>query len=409
MASITRAYRAGPIAESVRVTIQRGDEVREDTLTVRVLSPATTGHAMLRLELGPLRISAATDSITGQIIAQHVRDTTAYASWRFEGPLTPTTLARYIPPVPAPQLALALGDPSADLIPQAPAITWHGATRERLAGRSIVRLTGRSRNRPVTLRADATSGRLIDLTAMIGSDDPPTRLTLTCTPIDPGAPELWLLSTAGRQRLASLAQLSPRPVPIRPGEPFPLPILLDRRAQPWLIERALASSPRTGRRPETPLAALVFFDAHDADTLDATLAEARTGLDAIGLAQQELTARANAAIEQGGRATLVRFHPLPVALIALAQARQQRTRVFEATDRAWPDEQADRVCWSPSIGLTLDRIAPGARTVLALVDASGTLVDVIPLDGRPDAQAIADELVDRAQRQAWQLAPGTGP
>lgn len=361
------AYRAGPVADEVLVTIRAGGQERQETIRVslqaRRIQPPTEPRFLL--DLGRLRLSA----IPGLAVAAQPSDSTTCVAWPFEGDPTPDDLARVLPPLPLPQLAIAFGrdDALASPTPYTPGVTWTSASATDAGAHPTSTLVGHSAAGPITMTMDARTGRLRELVAELASDPQPVTIELACRAIDPGDPGAWPIDPAGRERLASLADLGrPRPL-ITPGRPIPdLPIsTLD--GTEWSFPESAA-----------PTLILFFRVPADADRAAAIDLRVQTVMRALaGFAEPVASGASPAGAPPAQPESII-----VVAVFRLPDATRERLDALPAR-RPVP-------LFTTAASATIDRFAPGADAALVVMDPDRTLRAAVPLDGRDPASVAAE-------------------
>ena len=203
---VRAAYRAGVTTEHMRVTVRQGTSTaRRATIALRV-EPGADSAA--RIQAGRLLVQAQ----AGTVVVALDRDSGPYLQQKYDGPLSPGTLDACVPPLPIPQLALAL-TPAADSVPDlcayARAIAWDSATaepREPTAGGTFV-LSGHCTGGTLILTADSRTHRLRQVVVVLGSEPQQTRITIECLAAAGSLMEKPL-DLANRSRVESLAELA---------------------------------------------------------------------------------------------------------------------------------------------------------------------------------------------------------
>jgi hypothetical protein len=206
------AYSRKPCADEMTVKFRGpGAEQRSDRFVIR-LEPGETprsGPRRMFLDLGQLKIFADHGTLT----AINASAPGKYVQKEYKEPLTPATLAAFMPPVPLPQLALAENDlkHARSLTPYTPDVGWTSIEADTAAKppTALIQGSGPSCSSALTLNAD--TGRLLKLTATIHGRAGDSTLEMTSHPVDPGEPASWAIKTDGRERVESVADLKPTP------------------------------------------------------------------------------------------------------------------------------------------------------------------------------------------------------
>jgi hypothetical protein len=122
--TIRAAYQGKPVAEEVKVEAvsKASRDGRADRFTIRIDPGPGPTPARVFLDLGRLNVSIAGTELT----AINSSAPGVYYSVTLPGPPTPRTLAKVLPPIPAPQLAFACRDQELqrELTPYTAGITW---------------------------------------------------------------------------------------------------------------------------------------------------------------------------------------------------------------------------------------------------------------------------------------------
>jgi hypothetical protein len=342
----------------VRFRTPAGAE-RSDELVVRLhATPAGLQRALL--EMGPLRLFAGGGSVV--LVNNNVPG--KYVQRDYTGPLTAAALADLTPPLIAPELPLALGEAFTAPTPYTAGVTWAAAAIDTSIRGRFLKLSGSTPASQVVVSANPDTGRLARLTAALQSGDGASTLDLAIRPVQPGDPDSWSINTAGRTRVKSLADLKPSSAPpagaVQPGQPVPDLVFSNPDHSKWSIHTALAAT------PTPPPLALILFRS---PAIPEQGADAFRGAVAARAALQSLTDR---------------YTPAAAVVVELADFTPAK---WEDAQRAWsaaaaPSKPAAPLLWAPSAAQTIDRFAPGAQSLLIVVNPDRTLRAAIRLDGR---------------------------
>lgn len=393
------AYATAPLAERVSVKVEGADaRPRQAEFVVRATAREglmTEGSRRVRLELGPLIVVLDDATLT----AIHRQDRLGFVRAEFLRPPTMGDAFAIMPTVPLPYatlLASRIEDPQRDLaswpVPQIDRVQWH--TMQRVLPGTLVRLTGTESGRVVEAAVDTATWSLSRYVVTVGVDRP-LRIELAFSPAGPGeGPQDFIVTTEGRQRVASIADLRPTEPTIGVGARIPGVGLMNTEMRPLTLESLLerVDSSRGDSRIAPPVAVLVFFEPG----ADGASPEARAGVAAAEALRERLRQRV---VE-----TQLPSRGVAIAAIALLEV----DRFSPATIKSWgdrwnaafapPESQPQRDS-PPALLLSigerrlLTRLAPGASAAAVLIDRDQRLLASIPLDGRVnDAAAIAAEL-----------------
>jgi hypothetical protein len=264
--------------------------VRTDSFTVRIDPGDDPDHrpARLRLDLGPLRILFA----DGQMTAVSQAAPEVYFRQHYQGPITPALLARVLPPLPLPQLALAAlhGDAFSSPTVYTPDIHWVSGTLEADGRPAIMTMIGSGPSGNVEVTANAETARLTRMVLQIRSAGSEAPMVLTMRAIEPGDPETWSIDIGARRAVDSLSELRPsaRPGPLAPGREVPDLGFTAPDNTRWSLYSALRAAQATappGRTP-APFALLLVRIPAEQDLVKPRLQEAAAALDIVRAHQQ---------------------------------------------------------------------------------------------------------------------------
>lgn len=419
LAEVRDAYRAGPVAERVRVTIHPdGKPAWHDEFVVRLDAGKAKDRsgASLGLEMGDLRVWAS----AGRVIGAHQRDQKSCFVSEYAGPLTPGALSQALPPIPVPQLAFMTLDPEADspllgrdLTPYTPLIVWEAAAADDSAGAALLSIRGHtapSITRPtagkVLLAADLKTGRLIRFTADLEQG---AQLTLDFEALSPGDPGAWAIDAEGRARVAHINDLKPRPGDVTVGKAVPDMLLSDIQTKPWNLLTAF-SVPRG--EPESSaadfLVLLLVCEPREADApkdpapppVPAALDDAAAG----DLAIRAVTARLDRErlLRTAGDHALLPPKVAARTVFIVRKADSRAPAKVKAASARW----GDGLLWSASRETTIDRFTPGDDTAIIVIRPDRTLAGIIALAGRAAKQNEIESELSAVVSGAVDAAPG---
>ncbi len=386
------AYSSGPTAEvvTVKATLRTADrnESMTQSFVVR-LNPDPEGGALREalLELGNLRAYFG----DGRLLVTSTAAPEMYYSAEYEPPLTAGTIASLLPPVPAPQLALAAGgDQPITLTPYSPGVVFATASAFTRARPPFMTLSGASHYGPVSLTADVQTGRILRFTCETARPQP-SIIELTCRVLDPGETESWRPRVDERERVLSLADLRPTPpLPLRVGDRAPEITLSRPELGVWSLRAALAAAPEQS-------VALVFW-RWSAEPELARLAarDAAAGLKAL----QAL----------GAGSAGVDLLVVPAVVIELGE---YSGAALESAVATWvgerpgsePGEEQRRLLWSNSAARSIEPFSAGAHAVAVVVGPDRVIRAIVPLD----AAAENGQELARTVRELLTPAPVPAP
>jgi len=376
----------GVWAERTTLEFQRADETGQvsrvrETVVVRAFRRA--GQVSVRLELGPLRIHAASDGMAGSVVAWHTGDETACVIREFEGPLTLDRLRELAPPMPAPSLELFFGSqPLASIVGD---INWQWASRERLGASRVVRLHGDASSQPgqrllVRLDIDEASGLVRAFEAQTGGQGPGSIISAVAQRIEAGDPDRWGIDTDDRRRLGALAELRARPAAVRVGDPAPDIVLQQVGGGAWAPGLSLEDASPVDPRPR----AILFVRVQpDASARADRMQHARVVVERLSREMANLPA----SIRDPDRP---RVHAaLLIDLDLFTQDLLDEVAGVVVPESLAGAEHLGATLWGVSAAGAIDRFAPGAGMALILLDPRGRVVLSEVVTTETDARDLA--------------------
>lgn len=336
------------------------------------------------LEMGDVWV-AAEGGPSGSVTAVHARNEETFVRAAVDGELRSAHLAEVLPPVPLPQLDLALGDEEAfghrDLTPYAPRIRWLSAVVDNAADPRRITLTGRTIHGVVSLVTDAATGRLVEFACDAGpADESGQQVVVVVRAREERPPQwsAWPLNVEGRRQVASLRDLAPtRPTQLRPGTTITGLPLLTPEGAPWSLASDLGP---IGGEPAA-LVLLLVRSGRESGAPEAVAAAARS------IAQRAEEARTG--VGPPGLGDWPRVSVRPVAVISLAE------RDFDARLRRAAEALGPGLLWTISSAATIDRLAPpDAPAALMVIDSHRTMTASLPVDDSTTPEAVDAFLTD---------------
>lgn len=197
---LRRAYRDSVRAEQVDVTVDDGLSRKTETLVVR-----TWPGQKFELELGSVRVWSE-----GTVIrAIHTANAGVYFERAIGDKVVLDVLGELLPPIPAPQLDLALGSASEtdSLMGYVKKIHWE--TGEITDARTVrLSARGRAEDASVNVQAVGDPPRLSNVA--IELDDGRVKLTCVIAPTGESAKEAPGVDVSGRRVVNALTELTPK-------------------------------------------------------------------------------------------------------------------------------------------------------------------------------------------------------
>lgn len=373
-------HRTCLIADRATVTLTLADGTsRTERLTVRVWAG---GGGLVAVETPSLVAWFE----PGSAAAAHTGDATTAVAWPCPDRVDSGEVARRLPALPLPQIALALDDLHSPLALTAytPRLEWLGAVVDRTRGATTVRLVGRTPTGRAAI--ELLRGRLVSYTADLPAADGIATLEVAFEPIEPGDHDAWRVDTRGRRLITSLSGLAALERPLRIGDRMPIVSLYSGAAE---VRRVLDAS---------YTALILVRDPSDAawwsEGEDEAFASARAGVEGVVGFRRELTRRSFRSPRVGGMSGIPRVETLVVVLLEAGGASVGRFASYHERWRADGGQAAEQLVWSPARRLTLDRIAPRSPAAVVLMKRDRSIVAVVELPAKADdvARSFVDAL-----------------
>lgn len=335
--SLRRAYHKRPIVESVEVEARTPSERRRESYVFR---GNTRGE--VRLELGDLLIW--TDG--PRLLAVHRLNAGVYFEAELEGDDRAAAVRAVLPPLPVPQLDLALQRIEAGSAAWNPGLAcgggsgWTDAETITLGGKPGNALRSSD---PECRRSAVCLGqppRLLAVQSSVSKDGVETTVRATVTKLDEAVGRLDA-DLRGRERAASLGELRAEAGDVRRGVAMP----------EFVVEPLKRDGAKPGALVPAGKPVLIVIAAGMDDAAERT---ARSLRAAAGSAKVEFRLIAAAPIVD----------------------TPERRALFDAARRV--DDRGAWVSYSPQT--TLRRLTSSSPAAMALVDSSGLVLAVEPLN-----------------------------
>ena len=413
LARISGAYREGVCADRISLVATPYPMI-EGPLPARAIRRAvaivrtarsTAQPPMAKLELGELRICAQPGTIT----AVRQGDREHAARFAMDGDPTPSKLARHLPMLALPQLALALGhDTSEPLTSLTGVVTWESAESIAAGSRRLLVVRGKSATHAVVLTALASTGRL-DSFEITPIDVTGAKIVGRCSAIAPGDAATWGIDLASRAIVKTLSELRATPGVIEPGATILDPPLQTMDLRAWSLLGELR--PRSGQRPAAAAMILFTRDASSAmvESAMAGVLRAEVALDLEAAAPTPLESGAGLTAPPSllslGVACLARDGFDAAALSKIGEAWKEGSRAVLARVLPGATPEPVLLTWTGASDELLGRLAPGAACAVVIVGEDLRLLGVIEPEGKAGEDAmIADQIRAIAGELRWPIS-----
>lgn len=418
LADAAGAYRAGPVAERITVSVRRvagglaadlavapaaagrasvirdrAERRAEIVLRLWPPAPGGAGDGAIALELGELHAVFSAGEVT--VISE--RGDEVYYRAGYELPLGADDVHQLLPPLPLPQVDLALPPPGSpalpvSLTPYAPRIVWGGAVVDDLEHPTRVILRGRTTHGAVVLTTHPETGRLIEFACdLAGPDGDGVRPVLIARvePLPAPAGPAPVIAVEGRRRVESISALAHRPSRAMAGRLVTGLSLRTATGEPWSLTDAFA--PRAGERGPDRVALLLVRSAQGDGGEGDVPASVRAAVGALTRLAERSALDGAWGVRWWGA--------LVVEGEGAAGTTPPEALAAAAAEVGLP---AGRALWTRPADGTLDRYAPGADAAVLVIGQDRRLVGAVALDGESDPAEAAAEI----ERLLW---PGATP
>lgn len=345
VAQFRKAYHRRAFVESIEVYVTTPSQRRRETVIVR-----GNIRGEVAIDLGDL--SLWTDG--PKLLAVHRLNARLYFDAPLEGTDRAASVVAQVPPLPVPQLALALQSPDAPasswiVSPICRPLRWDGASAFTRAGRPCVELSATGESCAAAVVGAGDPPRLREVRSELHRDDGVTTMRADITRLDEPVGRFGA-DLRGRTRVAALSELVPIPGDLRPGLAMP----------EMLAEPLRRRADRTPRIPSAgkPSVIIIVTDASPAVESSARACRDTAGTSAILIG---------------------------VAPLADSEPRRNMRAMLERLD-------AQGAAISYSARSTIDRLAPGRPGAAAVVDSTGLIVRILELPDPRAAESVREAL-----------------
>lgn len=361
------AYRAAPFAERIEIDVVDATGRHERSHVTLRVEPADQGVRSMLVELPAMRVWSGEDGLV--VVGPQeagawwgVNDATADAFLRTE---------RVLPPIIAPALAILLGHER--WTPVTPEIRWNGVG-EDLAGAGWM-MGGVSGEFAVQATFDRETSRLARLAISGPSGGQIVSLSIAIQRLPPGSPGSWRPRTEGLERRDSLVSIMDRRPTIVVGDMFPAVGWVRADGRSWQLGDAFV--PAAGLNAPGAAVVVLFRTTGESPARGEALRDVRVGVEALRVALRE---RLRDRVVAGGRGRDPEVLFVPAAVFG---GEGFNAATFEQIAGEIGDlvPEVPGIVWTMPERRTIDAVAPGAASVMCVVDRGGYVRRVIVLDG----------------------------
>lgn len=366
-----RAYRSGPIAETIQIRVKDASGAeRRSTVVLRMDAgdEAAGKPRSVRMELGQLELWIHGD----RMIVVPKFDLTRYAEFELaRGPLR-ESIAKHVPAILLPELTL--GDTAVldfgdlGLLPTSAMVRWDEPTVDRVTARTVI--TGEGGDAKFRVLTNRANDRLHS--AIVTSESGPLRLLeLSVRSMDAGDPASWAISTQGKKKVDSIADLQRSSSTLEVGELYPFNAsVLTMAMRNW-----------SGRSEGKPVA-LVFVKV-DIAGLFAQEAEKR---DASFNAATRKSAPAVSIVRGLTKGSNNQWIARNVAVIDPAELRMQVTptllTLLNPTESSVVTTPPNSPLMTTADALDLEPVFAGRNAAVVVLDKAATVRGIFPVGDR---------------------------
>lgn len=378
IARAREAYRAAPFAEQIEIdVVDATGRLERSHATLRV-EPGVQGVRSMLFELPAMRIWSGEDGL----IVVGPREAGAWWEVSEAAGDAFSRMERTLPPLTAPALAILLGRER--WTPVTPEIRWNGVSDDP-AGAGWV-MGGVSGEFAVQATFDRATSRLARLAVSGPSGGQIESLSIVIEQLPPGSPDSWRPSTKGLERRDSLVSIMDRKPTILVGDRFSAAGWVRADGRSWQLGDAFV--PATGSSAPGATVVVLFRAKGEMPMRGETLRDVRVGVEALRVALRERL-RDRVVAGDRGRDPEVLLVPAAVFGGEGFDAATFERIVGEIGDLA---PEIPGIVWTMPERRTIDAVAPGAASVMCVVDRGGYVRRVIVLDD-------SGEFVERLRKE----------
>lgn len=403
--SVEEAYRSGPIAERVTISVRttaasaagppRPSRPGHSTIVIRAERADGKRAGSLRLEmpsftlyLGHGRIVAVGQPPGKSIFLRDIGNASPLRAIEWS-----------LPNLALPQLQLIFGDDRSwdCLTPFCPGATWEHPPQRNAEG--AIELIAQMPSGQVTLTIDPVSRRILAAEIVSTATGDVSHIAIKCVAIEPGDPALWEIAPVGVRPVTVLGELVEPILEAHPGNSFARLLLQHESLEPFFLEDDFLSPRGPGRLPPTALV-LIVFDAAARDKSADQLCVASRALQEV---QRARILAAAATTEKVKIRALPAWRSLAVFKVTdftrdtLAKTAALFCKQSEPPEYAIPGQEPARpLVWTLGGNDTLKTLCAGAESAIVVLGPDMHPARTIPLvqgqDHRELARAIEEAI-----------------
>lgn len=356
---VRSTYTSQPFTERVEVRIITPTmKDRTSDVVIKVETTTESGVTRSYVKLGR-QLTLWTSGATVRAVSSS--NASSYFEAVLDQPLTATSLASILPPVPVPQLMWAFGcDACLGAVGD---VRWQTITRQDVSG--VFEMTGSGLHGPIRASFDARTLRLKEMDASLGEG---VTMQLRCTQVEYSPDGEWDQDVSSRRPVTTLKELRPREPDVRVGTKLPALGLMTASLEAWQMSDAFVTPPGA----TTSAAVLVIF---------------RNSAEGMALGAESIATAEHAAkaLEQRrilGEKDLPAVSVRPIAMVEVGEVGSQSVR--DAAAALGP--LGAKLVWSSGGQAMISRFSESAPAVVVVIDRDQTVLASIPCDGeiKPD-------------------------
>lgn len=372
IARAREAYLRAPFAERLQIEVVDATGRRENSEIIVRVEPGDQGVRSMLVELPTMRIWSGDE----RLVVVGPREAGAWWELTDAGVDSFSRMEGALPHVIAPALAIVAGRER--WTPVTPAIDWTGASED--PGGTGWLIGGVSGEFAVQATFDRGTSRLARVAVSGPSGGQIVNLSVVIEQVAPGSPSSWRPQTEGLERRESLAAVIDRKPTLLVGDSFPAVGWVLGDGKSWQLADAFA--PAAGVNAPAAAVVVLFRVRGATSARSETLRDVRVGVEGL---RATLRDRLRERVVAGERGRDSEVLLVPAAVFG---GEGFDAGVFDQISGEIGDLAPDApgLVWTMPERRTIDAVAPGAMSVMCVVDRGGAVRHVIRMDGSSDRQ-----------------------
>lgn len=398
LAGVSSRYRKSMTCERINVEVRpEFGRTARSIFTLRLDPRGDDQSGAVRpavaLELGSLRLLAETltgSTPGGRLTAVHTRNPGTYFRTEIAGRGTlASTALSVLPPLPLPQLDLALWNPSSEspvamLTPYARRIQWEGAAADPRQPQRVT-LKGRCEGGTITLVARGDVLQSVEITSAADR----TAVRIAIAPVQPCREEDMVIAVEGRAPVADISELQPRAGVLRTGAAVPEMPLTGLDGAAVNLKDLMTPSPEY--QPAPPVERLVLLLARQTQAQGEGIERRLGGVRLAALAAEMRRLERESFLGDPASRDAPLIPPMAFAQVLVFETAPAADALL-ATLRAERERWGDHLAWTTEPRSTVDLFAVGGESMAIVLDRGRRLVAAIPITDSTTGEQVADQI-----------------